>query len=378
MRIVYINDEMIHYNGMVRIFIDKMNYFADKYKYEIYLITTDQVSCDTAYPISKRIIHKDLDVKTFKAYRYSLLTRIFMTWSLKIILRMRLKKYLNKIAPDIIITTTDYDIGTVNKIKGDIPYIVESHSMHSRFALEKKGLNIIHKILRYNQLREVSKTSALVTLTNGDAKDWKGIKDAIVIPNIVHLNPYDTVSECKNKHIIFVGRISNQKGINSLLYIWHEVYQLHKDWILDIYGEKEQCESYTLLHEYSLEAENIVVHGPTNNIFKEYLQSSILILTSEYEPFGLVLLEAMSCGIPVVSFDCPYGPRDIIKNGVDGFLISPQYYNDYINKICLLIDNPDLRKKMGMIGKINSQRFSPDKILPEWIDLFNRVIDKKL
>ena len=248
--------------------------------------------------------------------------------------------------------------------------------MYSHFDSEKKGLNIVHKILKCNQLRQVSKTSALVALTNGDAKDWKSIKEAVVIPNLVHLNPYDTVSDCENKHIIFVGRISNQKGIHSLLHIWHGVHQLHKDWILDIYGEKEQCESETFLHEYSLEAENIVVHGPTNNIFKEYLQSSILILTSEYEPFGLVLLEAMSCGLPVVSFDCPYGPRCIIKDGVDGFLISPKDYNDYINKICLLIDNPDLRKKMGMIAKINSQRFSADNIMPKWVDFFRKIVDK--
>ena len=90
MKIVYINDEMIHHNGMVRIFIDKMNYLADNYNYEIYLVTTDQVNCDIVYPISKRIIHIDLDVNTFKVYRYSVLNRIFMTFSLKILLLQQL------------------------------------------------------------------------------------------------------------------------------------------------------------------------------------------------------------------------------------------------------------------------------------------------
>lgn len=378
MRIVYINDEMIHHNGMVRVFVDKMNYFVDKYNYEIYLVTTDQANGKIAYPISERIICKDLGVDTYKAYRYSLFNRIFIGCFLKIILRMRLKKYINVIGPDLIITTTDYDICTVNKIKGNIPYIVESHSMASRIIYERNQWNFFHKILKCNQLKQVTKTSALVTLTNGDAKDWKGIKEAIVIPNIVHLNPYNTVSKGKNKHIIFVGRISNQKGIIDLLHIWHEVYKLHNDWILDIYGEKEECESYTLLNEYSLESENIVVHDPTNRIFEEYLRSSILILTSEYEPFGLVLPEAMSCGLPVVSFDCPYGPRDIITDGIDGFLISPKDYNEFINKICLLIENPDLRKKMGITAQLNSQRFSADNIMPKWIDLFNRMIAKDL
>ena len=122
---------------------------------------------------------------------------------------------------------------------------------------------------------------------------------------------------------------------------------------------------------------NIVVFDPTPDIFDKYRENSILLLTSIYEPFGLVLPEAMSCGLPVVAFDCPYGPADIITDGVDGFLIRDRNVEEFANKVCLLMDNMDLRVKMGRAGIESSKRYDESRIMPLWKQLFDRLVQRK-
>ena len=123
---------------------------------------------------------------------------------------------------------------------------------------------------------------------------------------------------------------------------------------------------------------NIRVNDGTPDIFDRYCDSSIFILTSVYEPFGLVLPEAMSCGLPVVSFDCDYGPREIITDGVDGYLVPLGNVEMFADRVCQLIENPLLRQKMGQAGILSSKRFSPEIIMPQWDKLFKRITSNKL
>ena len=120
---------------------------------------------------------------------------------------------------------------------------------------------------------------------------------------------------------------------------------------------------------------NIVVHEPTSTIFEEYLRSSMLLMTSRYEPFGLVLPEAMSCGLPVVAFDCPYGPAEIITDGVDGFLIRNRSIEDYVDKVCLLMEDEKLRQRMGQRGVQSTQRYEANRVMPQWKRLFEQILE---
>ena len=122
--------------------------------------------------------------------------------------------------------------------------------------------------------------------------------------------------------------------------------------------------------------DSIVLHEPTSAIFDEYLKSSVLLMTSYYEPFGLVLPEAMSCGLPVVAFDCPYGPASIITDGVDGFLIPNRDIQAYAEKLCLLMDDDELRRTMGQAGIISSRRYDLSDIMPLWKDFLQHRITK--
>ena len=122
---------------------------------------------------------------------------------------------------------------------------------------------------------------------------------------------------------------------------------------------------------------NIHVHEPTSDIMNQYKKNSILVMTSVYEPFGLVLPEAMSCGLPVVTFDCPYGPSNIITDGKDGFLIRNFDIQFFAEKVCLLMNNPDLRKKMGKAGIVSSRRYEAKLIMPQWKELFEQLSNMK-
>ena len=104
-----------------------------------------------------------------------------------------------------------------------------------------------------------------------------------------------------------------------------------------------------------------------------YRNSSVFVMTSLYEPFGLVIPEAMSCGLPVVSYDSPYGPAGIISDGEDGFLIPMHDIQAFANRLCQLMGDEELRKEMGHRAIESSQRFSADKIMPMWKKLFEQL-----
>ena len=158
---------------------------------------------------------------------------------------------------------------------------------------------------------------------------------------------------------------------------WREVHKRHSDWIINIFGSGEYEERVRKqITEYGLQ-DVVIMKNPTDHIMEEYLKSSIYVMSSVFEGFAMVLLEAMACGIPCVSFDCPYGPRNVIKNGEDGFLVEYLNSNALAEKICKLIEDKDLRKQMGQNGRRNVMRFSRETIMPQWISLFDSLTKNK-
>jgi glycosyltransferase involved in cell wall biosynthesis len=217
---------------------------------------------------------------------------------------------------------------------------------------------------------------AVVALTEGDAAEWRKVNQSVfVIPDVVHLNETESFSDGESKSVIFVGRLSKQKDIGSLLSAWQMVRLRHPDWQLHIYGEKGDLEE-SLWQQLLEDGHGVNVHPPTLHIMDAYRQCAILLFTSCYEPFGMVLPEAMSCGLPVVAFDCPYGPADIITHESDGFLVQDRDVNRFADYVCQLIESPCLRQTMGTTGVKAVQRYQADHIMPQWQDLFASLISK--
>ena len=250
-------------------------------------------------------------------------------------------------------------------MKGCIPLIVESHSVLTH-TIFKGGLK--RKYANYMFMRGFENASTIVALTERDALDWCKIHHNVkVIPNVVNLNK-EAVSTLDNKRVIWVGRYVPQKRPLEMIEIWKSVYPKYPDWHLDMYGDGELR---SLLVETAASiGMNIHINAPTSSIIERYRDSSILVSTSLFEPFGLVIPEAMSCGLPVVAYNCTYGPASIITNGINGFLVNMNDREAMICKISLLISNAFLRKSMGKEALLSSSQYSADKIMPLWKRLF--------
>lgn len=360
MKIIYLYPSVAIMGGVERVLVDKMNYLVSRYGYEVYMITSDQGKNPVPYELDERVHFIDLQILSYTQYKYRGWKRLREARRLIQLYHLRLKEKLEEIHPDIIICTTYQDVCGLSRIKGRVPLIVESH------------VNFIHSDSWHHHARTlfnnywIGKADAVVTLTQGDADNWKHVSRHVhVIPNIVRLNNTRCYSDCTNKRAIFVGRLVEQKGIPDLIKVWQIVNQRHPDWQLDVYGHGQM---------ESLSENKLFVHPTTEDIIEEYINSSMLLMTSVYEPFGLVLPEAMSCGLPVVAFDCPYGPADIINNEYNGFLVPKRDINLYADYVCQLMESPGLRQNMGAEGIKTAQRYQADRIMPMWKELFESLI----
>ena len=373
MKIFFVTDAFAVWGGMERVLADKMNALAGQYGWEVTLITTNQGEHPLTYELHPNVRHVDLGVRLHQEYQFRGFKKLLKRRELKHILKNRIKRVVDDIAPDIIVCVKLVFSPVLTDLKGDLPLVVESHTLCHSEKMDEVG------ILRRR------KADAVLALTEGDANDWRAYNDNVhVIPNVVHLNDQGddqgdrSLILFQGKDIkrpvplIYVGRFSKQKDIDSLLRIWEIIHLQYPDWQLDIYGEGELKEHYLSIIQ-KMNA-NIHVYEPTANIMEVYREHSILLLTSLYEPFGLVLPEAMSCGLPVVAFNCPYGPADIISDGVDGFLIKNRNVETFAKCVCQLIEDEDLRIRMGHAGILSSKRYRSEVIMQHWVNLFEQLV----
>jgi glycosyltransferase involved in cell wall biosynthesis len=383
MKIVYIYPQFAQRAGTERILIDKMNYLAEKEGYEIVMLTYEQGIHPIAYPLSPKVKHVDLDVRFYPLYAHNRWRRILKLSRLNNLLKKRYNAFIENYRPDIVVATTYSSI--VLKLIVDCPInyirVLESHIGH-RYILSNDPANqkdLIHWLGVLKELHIVEKKARkcdlLVALNHDDAHDWSRFLKTTIVTNVVHLNPTGKFSNHDKKNVIFVGRYVEQKGIPDLFRIWQFVSQKHSDWHLHLYGDGELRDQ--LQKDADLMQINIHIHQSDSQIFDRYLDSSIIVLTSIYEPFGLVMPEAMSCGLPAVAFDCPSGPAHIVTDGVDGFLIRNRDIKTFADRVCQLIEYPELRKKMGLAAIESSKRFSAERIMPQWERLFEELSPQK-
>ena len=280
---------------------------------------------------------------------------------------------LLQIHPDIIITTTTADLSLVLKANCGAALIAESHSGYGK-VVDSNDKKLKHRVETWKRYHLLRTFDAIVSLTEDDAARWqRHFKRVEMIPNIVHLNPDNQYSSVSAKQVLFLGRFEPQKAIPDLVTIWQLVHKRHPDWLLAMYGEGKLKKS--MVKDINARNISIQVYDHTNDVFARCKESSMLLLTSLYEPFGLVIPEAMSCGLPVVSFEGD-GPSSIITDGKDGFLVKNRDIQVFADRVCQLIENPVLRKQMGQQAILSAQHYTADAIMPLWKQLFESLKNK--
>ena len=376
MKLVYIFSSFAAKGGTERIFCDKMNWLAEVAGYEIVFVTYEQGNHPFAYPLSNKIRHVDLNTRFFTTGTMSLLKRIRFKFTMPRLFKHRLRQLLDEIQPNLVISTT-YALPLFREILSQ-PYrhVVESHVCYGRL-LQFIFTHIpwLDRKISQHLLKMLKRCEKVVVLTHKDAACWKGYDNIEVIHNVVTNYPEkitDVVD--RPKRIIAVGRLHAQKGFDLLIQSWQLIAARHPDWQLVVYGHGGDLQKLQQQLEKAGLTSSMTFAGATDNIYKEYQNSAFYVMSSRYEGWGLVLVEAMSCGLPCVSFDCPYGPSDIIRDGEDGFLVENGNIQQLAEKMELLINNKELRERLGVRARLNAARFTSDNIMPQWTKLFDTIV----
>lgn len=330
MRIVYVVENITGVGGLQRILIDKMNYLAEHTMHEIVLMTVWHADREPHFPISPAVRFVHLNVPRSIAFLPLAL------W--------RFRKRIRRLNPDVTIQLRAVGAFLTLFSGWHGPTIMEMHS--ARQAMNHRWLYPLVE----------RRLDAIVCLTNGDARNYPNARRVEVIPNFSTLPPQgDGRGGASPRHVVWMGRDCPEKNLPRLRRIWAEVQKTHPDWTLDI-------------------------HHNTSDVVGAYTAGSIFVLTSKAEGFSLTTLEAQQMGLPVVAFDCPYGPSDIVIDGETGYLI-PLTVNGseqeadrmFVEKLTYLMDHPEARQEMGTAAQKASQRFNKERIMNQWLKLFAEI-----
>lgn len=377
LHIVYIYPEITIKGGADKVIVEKANYFAS-HGYMVTLVTEAQMGRELSFPLDEKVRHIDMGIDFNRQYDYHGLPRLLTYLNMLRLYKKKLEATLIAERPDIVISAMGRSMDFITYISDGSVKIGEVHSVKANVrslnVMEKRGAfhRLMARIIRWHISRKVSRMDAMVLLTQQDADSWTEARQTFVIPNAVPYIP-ELCSTLDNKRILMVARYNDAKGYNYMVDAWQQVHERHPDWTLNVYGSGELHDDVIKWIQQRHLSNSMVLHEPVDNIMEQYLDSSIFVMSSRYEAFPMVLLEAMACGVPCVSFDCPYGPRNIIRNEEDGLLVEYLNPQALAEGICRLIEDEQLRKHLGENARRNIQRFSKDFVMKQWEELFDNL-----
>ena len=377
-KIVYCTPALYSAGGTERVVSLKANYFADVLGYDVTIIVTEGKNSNSFFHLSDKVEVINLGLNFEEIWNVSFIEKVFLYLKKQRKYKKLLKRELMRIRPDITITTLRREINFINEINDGSRKIGEQHLSRSNYRrTDPRFTNICEKFFyrwwKNRIVYSLTKLDKLVVLTPDAASEWSEIKNIMMIPDPLPIK-VESCSTRSSKRVITVGRYSYEKGYDLLLKVWSIVEKKFSDWQLDIFAMGDPTPYVKMMDDLSIDKKRCHLNSSVVDVEDEYMKSSILVQPSRTEGFGLVIVEAMSCGLPVVSFDCENGPRSVITNGEDGFLIPPFDVEMFANSLMRLMSDDDLRESMGEKGKQNSQRYDIDIVGQQWKQLFDELM----
>lgn len=382
MKIVYCLPQLYRPGGIERIVSIKANYLADVLGYEVVLILANQQNRTPFYRISDKIHLYDLEIDYDAILYLPLIKRVISKQKLQKEHRAKLEDLLFRIKADIVISTLGNEASMIPSLKDGSRKVLEFHFCkgHKRKMANAFRFGFITKLAYYFRCWQeenliIPKYDRFVVLTNEDLQSWKKhVANVLCIPNII---PFDNIERTtlNNKIVLSVGRLDAQKNFSKMITLWEQVCKQNKEWQLHIYGEGDDREKIEkIIKEKKLES-TVFLKGNSNNLLNVYKEASIFTMTSAYEGMPMTMLEAKAIGLPVVSFAFPCGPKDLIDDGKDGYVVEVGDDEKYVSSLLELMNDSNLRNKFGENSYLRARQYRSRAVMDMWNNLFISLVN---
>ena len=381
MRILYCIPHLYNSGGMERVLTQKVNWLAAHTEHEITILTTEPVPAGTPkcyFPLSEKVQVEELNIDFNADYTKPLLSKYYAHMRRMSAYKRALTKYIRTHKIDLCISLGGKEIAFLRHLP--CRTIAEMH-----FAMDQRKQLLMANhtgafwsllgAIRTRQLvRDVKPLERLVVLTEADKAAWEkaGCTNVTVIPNPCALNSRKSkVESRKTKTVLAVGRLHEQKGFDLLLRSWQPVEKHYPEWQLRIVGEgPKRAELETQIQAMGLL--RVYLAGKEDKMAEEYAEALLFVLSSRYEGLPLALIEAMWCGTPCVSFDCPHGPAELLADE-RGWLVPEGDIAALTRQLEYLLSHPEEAAERAQKAQTFAHTmYSEKNIMPLWQKLIEQ------
>lgn len=379
MKIIYCTHSTCNPGGMERVLLNKVTYLSQLPGWKVAVVTTDQHQRPPFYPFPEKVRMTDLGINYSEDNGKGAWKKITGYLRKRKEHKRKLTALLLKEKPDIVVSLYPSESSFIPDIKDGSKKVLELHyCKFFRLQYGRKGLlGWIDKLRTRQDEQIVRRFDKFVVLTNEDRGYWGNLPNIEVIPNAA-MHVSDAYSDVMNKRVIAVGRLDYQKGFDRLVQAWQLVRHTGKftDWKLDIFGQGEWREMLQQMIDKAELQDSVRLNRPTKQIGEEYVKSDMLVMSSNYEGFPMAMIEAMACGLPVVSFDYKCGPKDIIQPGINGLLVPNGDIQALADAMMKVMEDEAYRKMLSLNARKVVDTYSEQAVMSQWIRLFTSITAK--
>ena len=359
MKICFFIDDITHTGGIERVTSNLVSQFSkDRKDIDIEIVSQFKSGAKLWYPFDgctiKFLSEKNYDAKPHSLERMSkMFSNVFVV-----------KRFFKSNNYDVIIGQSFPNVFVLYLAGVDMSKVIAAEHVYYNYY------STLIKMIRLHVYKKCMKVVVLTSLDKICYDKYYSSEHTVLIPNPVIVPEYYQ-SPLENRLIIAMGRIQYQKGFDTLVDVFSLVHKRYPDWRCYIYGDGNcRVEIDKCIKDNGLQ-EVIFLKGRTDNVPIAMREASMFVLSSRFEGFGMVLAEAMSQGLPAISFDCPTGPSDIVKSNYNGILVENQNKQALVEAICYMIERPEERKRMGITAIHTAKKFAGDSIAKMWYQVFN-------